>query len=314
MSELADRAFALAADRRTSVVLGALLAGLALIGAGAGWDPLSSPAVLALAVVTALALLAGALRAGFEGRWGGALAGVGGALALGGLMLHVGSHPLGQVELTEGAAAETWVAASPAAGRRHLGRWLEELRWEPAQRRGSLLVRDPAGPKRTVPLAPGRPFEVAGLSLVPVAHGAGARPAGARLAWHERATGRRGEVKVRVGGEVPVGGGALVLHAARTDFNDQGPAVEVETRLGEAADRRWVFLTAPDHDERARSGPVAVAVRGLDPTARVRLAVDPRGRAWLPWLGLLLVAVGALRLGSQGVERDTPPRTRGRRQ
>ena len=96
---------------------------------------------------------------------------------------------------------------------------------------------------------------------------------------------------------VAAGRGKLTVLAARSDFNDQGPAVEVETQLPAdgAPDRRWLFVAAPEHDETARSGPLAIAVAGLEAPARVRLAVDPRPRPWLAWLGLgLLVVAGVL--------------------
>lgn len=291
MNALVALWFARLADWRAAALPGALLALLALVGAATGWDPLSSDAWLGLAVLASLALVAGAAQALFDRAATSAIARAGGALALGGLVLHVTSGPLGSVELASGEAVETWRPRTPAGGRRHLGFWLEDLRWQPGERAGSLTVRHVGREPRALPLVPGRPMLVDDVRLVPIAHAAHDLPASAHLLWQDREDGTSGEVDAAVGQTMPAGRGELSLLEARADLNGQGPALHVETRLGEGPpDRRWLFVSSPDHDLASRRAPLAVTVRSVTPSSRVRLAVNPRRPADLAWLGLSLIA------------------------
>jgi len=300
MTGLVERWFARLADWRAAAVPGGLLALVAFFGAATGWDPVSSSAWLGLAVLTALALCAGAVAAAFDPelrlleRVVELLVRVGGALALGGLVLHVTSAPIGHVEISGGAPVETWRPDTPAGGPRHLGRWLESLVWDPVERRGMVTIRKAGQQAQQVPLAVGRPVQLGDLRLTPVAHAAQPRPAAATLTVRQRGEGRSEEVTVAVGQTARAGKGSVTLVATSADFNGQGPALQVETRLGEGPpDRRWLFVSAPAHDLDSRRGPIAVTIRSTAPTSRLRLVVDPRRHADLAWLGLALLAIGA---------------------
>ncbi len=228
------------------------------------------------------------------------LTGLGLALALGSVMVTHGLGWHGTAWLAEGREVET--CRSQVGGvwvDRHLGAIARLTRWDTGASSGEVELRHAGGKGAAVALGVGSPMEAEGISMVPVAWRLSHEPSGVVLRWRDRASGDHGTITLRAGEMVPAGShGNLIWERFSRDLGGLGPAVMVlhEGQDG-AEDRRWIFLAQDRlHDDRHRTGPLALEVMDTLWSPEVLVRVEPAG---LPTWGvpagiaLLLVVAGA---------------------
>ncbi len=222
--------------------------------------------------------------------------------------------PGGSLELPVGEEAETvpvLLAGQPIE--QFLGWRLGLGRWDPVARRGELSVREPGGEAHTLPLQVGTALRWRGWQILAEGQRLAQEPAALHLHWAARAeAARQGDLRLLAGGHAHLDSAHEVEWVSfDRDLAGLGPAVLLRLEGPAGQDLRWLHLQAPPgSDERLRTGPIALAVRGSEPGWRLRLALRPASPSWPGLLGFALLVCAALGAAVLPGARRAPAATR----